>query len=97
MTPHETIATVLLLHVIPQSLPGLYLYYKKGHLNFTKSMFVVIGSMLGVYLGSYISCEKFINQDTLYKILVAMLALSSLFIYLKHVCKYNFKYFNNLI
>ena len=43
MTPHETVATVLALHVFPQALPGLYLYYKKGHLRLIKSLFVIIG------------------------------------------------------
>ena len=90
MTPQETVATVLLMHVVPQSLPGLYLYYKKGYLNIEKSMFVVIGSVIGVYIGSYIGCEKFIDQDTLYKLLAAIMALSSLFIYFKHECKYDF-------
>ena len=82
---HEAIATVLLMHVIPQSLPGLYLYYKKGHLDMSKSIFVVIGSMIGVCLGSYINCEKLISQDMLYKLLATTLALSSLFIYCKYI------------
>jgi uncharacterized membrane protein YfcA len=84
---HEAIATVLLMHVIPQSLPGLYLYYKKGHLDTSKSIFVVIGSMIGVCLGSYINCEKLISQDMLYKLLATTLALSSLFIYCKYIYK----------
>ena len=29
MNPQETVATVLALQVVPQSFPGLYLYYKK--------------------------------------------------------------------
>ena len=82
---HEAIATVLLMHVIPQSLPGLYLYYKKGYLDMSKSIFVVIGSMIGVCLGSYINCEKLISQDMLYKLLATTLALSSLFIYCKYI------------
>ena len=34
MTPHETVATVLALHVFPQALPGLYLYYKRGDFKY---------------------------------------------------------------
>tara|TARA_B110000285_G_scaffold233717_1_gene308395 strand:+ start:6834 stop:7250 length:417 start_codon:yes stop_codon:yes gene_type:complete len=93
MTPQETVATVLLMHVIPQSLPGLYLYYKKGHLDVAKSIFVVMGSVIGVYIGSYIGSENIIGQDTLYKILAAIMALSSLFIYFKHVCKIDYLFY----
>ena len=69
MTPHETVATVLALHVFPQALPGLYLYYKRGDLNMTKSLFVILGSTIGVYIGSFINCENLVSQETLYKLL----------------------------
>ena len=85
MTPHETIATVLALHVFPQALPGLYLYYKKGNFNIIKSLFVILGSTIGIYIGSFINCENLIEQENLYKLLSIILAISSIFIYCKHV------------
>ena len=87
MTPHETVATVLALHVFPQALPGLYLYYKRGDLNMTKSLFVILGSTIGVYIGSFINCENLVSQETLYKLLSVILACSSIYIYCKHVIK----------
>ena len=90
MTPHETVATVLALHVFPQALPGMYLYYKKGHLRLIKSLFVIIGSAIGIYIGSFINCENLISEYTLYTFISIILALSSVYIYCKHVRKYSF-------
>ena len=90
MTPHETVATVLALHVFPQALPGMYLYYKKGHLRLIKSLFVIIGSAIGIYIGSFINCENLISEYTLYTFISIILALSSVYIYCKHVKKYSF-------
>tara|TARA_Y100000992_G_scaffold66355_1_gene41015 strand:- start:2417 stop:2812 length:396 start_codon:yes stop_codon:yes gene_type:complete len=90
MTPHETVATVLALHVFPQALPGLYLYYKKGHLRLIKSLFVIIGSAIGIYIGSFINCENLISEYTLYTFISIILALSSVYIYFKYVLKYDF-------
>ena len=90
MTPHETVATVLALHVFPQALPGLYLYYKKGHLRLIKSLFVIIGSAIGIYIGSFINCENLISEYTLYTFISIILAVSSVYIYCKHVVKCSF-------
>ena len=90
MTPHETVATVLALHVFPQALPGLYLYYKKGHLKLIKSLFVIIGSAIGIYIGSFINCENLVSEYTLYTFISIILALSSVYIYCKHVKKCSF-------
>jgi len=90
MTTHETVATVLALHVFPQALPGLYLYYKKGHLKLIKSLFVIIGSAIGIYIGSFINCENLISEYTLYTFISIILAISSVYIYCKHVVKCSF-------
>jgi uncharacterized membrane protein YfcA len=90
MNPQETVATVLALQVVPQSFPGLYLYYKQGNLDFIKTFFVIIGSSIGIYIGSYINNEGLISQDTIFKLLSIMLALASAYIYGKHVYKSDF-------
>lgn len=90
MNPQETVATVLALQVVPQSFPGLYLYYKKGSLDFVKTFFVIIGSSIGIYIGSYINSEGLIKQETIFKMLSAMLAIASAYIYGKHVYKADF-------
>ena len=74
----------LVLQVIPQSLPGLYLYYKKGLVDIPLSIWCIIGSTLGIYIGSYISTNKYITVLSIYRLLFIITFITSLYIGYKY-------------
>ena len=43
------VATGLAIQLLPQSLPGLWLYYQNGHFDMKISFWVIIGSLIGVF------------------------------------------------
>jgi hypothetical protein len=82
---HTAVATGLALQLIPQSFPGLWLYYKKGHVNILLSFYVIIGSAIGIYIGSYIVNHNYINELLMYRLLFIILILSSIYIGLYYI------------
>ena len=85
LTIHNAIATGLALQVVPQSLPGLWLYHKKGHLNIVASIYIIIGSLLGITLGAYLVNEHYINEKNMYRMLFVFLFCSTLYIGMYHL------------
>tara|TARA_B110000977_G_C10670047_1_gene335296 strand:- start:51 stop:452 length:402 start_codon:yes stop_codon:yes gene_type:complete len=82
------VATGLAIQLLPQSLPGLWLYYKNGHFDMKISLWVVIGSLIGTTYGSYIVNYNYLSEKVIYIILFIMMVLSTVFIgydaYTKH-------------
>ena len=79
------IATGLFIQLIPQSLPGLWLYYKNGHVNMKLSFWVIIGSLLGTTFGAYIINYNYISEKYMYKSLFIMMVLSTFFVGLEFI------------
>jgi uncharacterized membrane protein YfcA len=71
----EAVAMSLVLQMVPQTLPGAYLYYKQGHIKIYKSIALVLGSMIGVFIGSYLVVNNFISEKLILYILGAMLLI----------------------
>lgn len=71
------VAAGLSVQLIPQSLPGLWLYYKKGHFDFKLSFWIIVGSLIGTTLGSYIVNYNYISEKCIYNILFIMMVLST--------------------
>lgn len=84
MSLKEAIATGLFLQAIPQTIPGFYLYYKKGYFKFYESILLLIGSLIGIKFGSYINYKSYISDKNLYRILSFLLIISAIYIYYKH-------------
>lgn len=63
------IAVGLALQVVPQSLPGFYLYYKDGFVDWFVIIWTLIGSTIGISIGSFISTKGYITERGIYKIL----------------------------
>lgn len=72
------VAVGLALQLIPQSLPGFYLYYKGGYVNFPLIFWCMIGSTIGITLGAYGSAFGRMTELWTYRILFFIL-LGSLF------------------
>lgn len=82
---HTAVATGLALQVIPQSLPGLWLYHKKGHVDWWLSLYVIIGSAVGIYMGSYLVNNDYIKERLMYRILFIILVLSTIYIGMNYI------------
>ena len=54
------------IQLIPQSFPGLWLYYKKGHFDMKISFWIIIGSLLGTTFGVYIVNYHIISEKYMY-------------------------------
>jgi uncharacterized membrane protein YfcA len=84
LTYNQSIAIGLAVNAVPQTGPGLYLYYKKGDYKFLESIYVIIGSTLGVLIGAYTVTKYKLSQ----KIMSRILAISMIF--LSGIIWYNF-------
>ena len=70
----------LVLQLFPQSLPGLYLYYIQGHVNIPLSIWCLIGSTIGIYIGSYIVTNNFITELYIFRLLCIITFITSIYI-----------------
>ena len=83
LTLHESVGISLIMQLLPQSLPGVMLYYNEGSITITTiaiAMFVVIGSLIGIYFGAYLVHNNYINLKIMYGTLAALLIGSGLYI-----------------
>lgn len=79
--PIKTAISVgLALQVLPQSLPGFYLYYKKGFVDWFVIFWTLIGSTVGILIGSYLSTMGYITERDIYKILFIIMITTSIHI-----------------
>lgn len=83
LTMKESVGISLIMQLLPQSLPGVIMYYKNSAINLSIiliAMFVVIGSLVGIYIGSYLVHNDFVNLKSMYTILAFLLIGSGLYI-----------------
>lgn len=79
----QSVGISLIMQLLPQSLPGVIMYYKNGAINLSViliAMFVVIGSLVGIYMGSYLVHNDFVNLKSMYATLAFLLIGSGLYI-----------------
>tara|TARA_B110000459_G_C16617579_1_gene499791 strand:+ start:3788 stop:4186 length:399 start_codon:yes stop_codon:yes gene_type:complete len=74
------VATGLAIQLLPQSLPGLWLYYQNGHFDMKISFWVIIGSLIGTTYGAYLVNYNIFSEKVLYIVLFIMMVLSTIFI-----------------
>lgn len=75
MSLNQAVGTSLLMQLLPQSLPGVLLYQKKGYIDFYNSFLVIFGSLLGIGIGAYLITYDYIEKKYLYKILSIVLII----------------------
>ena len=83
LTIKESVGISLIMQLLPQSLPGVIMYYKKGAINLPTiiiAMFVVIGSLVGIYFGAFLVHNNFVNLKAMYSVLAFLLIGSGLYI-----------------
>ena len=88
LTIKQSVGISLIMQLLPQSLPGVMLYYKKGAINnptILIAMFVVLGSLVGIYVGSYLVHHNYINLKMMYTSLAMILIGSGVYIFKTYV------------
>jgi len=75
MTLSQAVGTSLLMQLLPQSLPGVILYEKKGFIDYYKSFLVIFGSVFGIIIGAFLITYNYIEKKYLYKILSIVLII----------------------
>lgn len=83
-TMPQIVAISLFLNAVPNTLPGLIMYYKDGHLLWKPAFVVVAASIIGVTIGSYVGSKKMIPQPYLYRIYTLMLFVIAFYMLLYH-------------
>lgn len=75
----QAVAISLFLNAIPNTLPGLYLYYKNGDFDFNTGIIIAIGTIIGSSVGSYIGVKGYIDIKILYRIYAFILLGTALY------------------
>jgi hypothetical protein len=79
------VATSLALQLVPQSLPGLWIYHKNGHVNWRIAIYTIIGSLIGITSGAYLVNYDYINEILMYRIFFCVLIFSTIYIGRYHI------------
>ena len=77
----QAVAISLFLNTIPNALPGLYLYYQNGFLDFNAAIIVAAGSIIGGIVGAYIGTNNYIDDKTLYRIYTIFLIMTAIYMF----------------
>lgn len=85
MNVKQAITTGLFLQAIPQTLPGFFLFRKKGHFESNPSMIVLLGSIIGVCIGAYIHYEEAMSDRNVYLALSVLLLISGVHVFYRNV------------
>ena len=72
----QAIATGLLLQAVPQTLPGFLLYRQKGHFEYEASMIALVGSLIGIFVGSLVQYYDYLTETSSYIVLSLLLIIS---------------------
>lgn len=81
LTLEQSVAIVLFVQVIPETLPALYMYYKNKHFLWKEALIILAGSISGISIGAYISSNKIIPKIYLYRLMAISLFLLSILIW----------------
>ena len=83
LTIKQSVGISLIMQLLPQSLPGVIMYYKNGAIKLPTiliAMFVVIGSLVGIYFGAFLVHNNYVNLKAMYGALSFLLIGSGLYI-----------------
>ena len=82
LTIPQAVAVAMVMQLLPQSAPGVYNYWK--HIRWEPTIFVILGSILGIWIGSTLTSKKYLSERFLYRFLSIFLLLSSFYFFIKH-------------
>lgn len=82
---HTAVAVGLAVQLVPQSLPGLWLYNNKGHFDSKLSLYVILGSFIGVTIGAYLVNYEYIDEILMYRLLFTIMFVCTAYIGIYHI------------
>ena len=84
LTIKESVVISLIVQLIPQTIPGVIAYYNQKMIKIDIvyiSILIILGSLVGVYIGANASIKNYISNRSLYRILTIVLLISSIYLY----------------
>jgi hypothetical protein len=78
----QSVGTAMVMQLLPQSIPGVINYWKD--ILWKPSILVILGSILGIWFGSYLVKNNFIKERILYRAITIFLLVSSIYFYYEH-------------
>ena len=78
----QSVAIGMVMQVLPQSIPGVINYWK--HILWYESALVVIASIFGIWLGSFMVTNHIIPEYIMYRMITVFLFLCAIYFYLFH-------------
>lgn len=78
MNIKKAVGCILLMQLLPQSLAGVLIYHKDKNIDYTSSLIVIIGSVLGIIIGAYMVSSNIISESFTYKLLTIVLICTSI-------------------
>lgn len=81
----QAITTGLFLQAVPQTLPGFWLYKEKGHFEFEPTMMVLLGSLVGITIGSLVHYYNYLTDKSSYVILSLLLFMTGFHVFYRNV------------
>ena len=88
LTVKQAVGISLIMQLLPQSLPGVMLYYKNKDITarvFILALYVVLGSLIGIYVGAYLVQKDYVTEKIMYTLLSILLISSGLYIIYDHL------------
>ena len=78
-----SISIIMVMQLLPQSILGVINYW--NFIDWYKSFFIILGSMFGIFIGSYIIINNYISEIILYKIFTIVLIVISIYFTKKYL------------
>ena len=78
MNIKKAVGCILLMQLLPQSLAGVLIYHKDKNIDYTSSLIVISGSVLGIIIGAYMVSSNIISESFTYKLLTIVLICTSI-------------------
>jgi uncharacterized membrane protein YfcA len=73
----QVTAAIMVMQLLPQSIMGVINY--REHINWTPTILVTVGSLFGIWFGSHLVMNNYINERMIYRILTVFLFSSSIY------------------
>ena len=84
LTIKEAVIISLIIQLVPQTIPGVIAYYNQKMIKVDIvyiALLVILGSFVGVYIGTNSSIKNYVSNRTLYRILTIVLLISTIYVY----------------
>lgn len=79
LTIKEAVAAGMVMQLLPQSIGGVYNYRKS--IVWIPTILLILGSVFGIWIGSYMVNKNLISEKYLYKMLTIILFISTIYFY----------------